>query len=115
LPPLSGSSLPNSLFNRTYSCNVTSCGITQLYCHFYPVPATPAITSAASVFVSTPATSYQWYFNGTPINGQTYTPLQTAPTVEISDQWLLPYRFRLFNRLEFLNFQEMKLSFHQIL
>ncbi|MFH2095169.1 MAG: T9SS type A sorting domain-containing protein, partial [Bacteroidota bacterium] len=36
-----------------------------------PAPSTPVITLAGNTLSSTPAVSYQWYFNGSPIGGAT--------------------------------------------
>ncbi len=55
----------------------------------YPIPAQPVITAANDVMTSTPATSYQWSLNGTPIPGATkQTDTATsggAYTVTITD------------------------------
>lgn len=47
----------------------------------YPPPAVPVISQNVSVLTSTAASSYQWYYNGNPINGatnQSYTPSQNG-------------------------------------
>ncbi|MGL4596085.1 MAG: T9SS type A sorting domain-containing protein [Bacteroidia bacterium] len=55
---------------------------------------TPTITQSGNQLQSTPASTYQWYLNGNPINGamaQTYTPLQNGNyTVEVTYSTLCP-------------------------
>ncbi|HKR04921.1 MAG TPA: T9SS type A sorting domain-containing protein [Bacteroidia bacterium] len=93
LPPLSGNASTQVIYTAgTYYCDVTSCGIITSLSYTvvqYPAPATPVITFISPDLVSTSAVSYQWFFNGSLINGatsQTYTPLQNGSyTVEITD------------------------------
>ncbi len=44
------------------------------------LPATPSITTAGNILTSTPATSYQWYLNGSVIPGATSQTYNTALT-----------------------------------
>lgn len=47
----------------------------------YPPPSVPVISQNIGVLTSTPASTYQWYFNGNPISGatgQSYTPAQNG-------------------------------------
>jgi pimeloyl-ACP methyl ester carboxylesterase len=54
----------------------------------YSIIQNPEVSLADDMLISTPASSYQWYFNDTPINGaaeQSYTPQQDGDyTVEVS-------------------------------
>lgn len=62
-----------------------------------PAPAQPTITLSGNDLVSTSATTYQWYFNGTLINGatsQNYTPSQDGIyLVRITDSNGCVYRY----------------------
>jgi len=55
----------------------------------YPPPSIPVISQNLSVLTSTPAFSYQWFFNSSPINGatsQSYTATQNGTYyVQIAD------------------------------
>lgn len=55
----------------------------------YPSPSVPVISQSMSVLTSTPAFSYQWFYNSSPINGatsQSYTATQNGTYyVQIAD------------------------------
>lgn len=55
----------------------------------YPPPSVPVISQSMSVLTSTPAFSYQWFYNSSPINGatsQSYTATQNGTYyVQIAD------------------------------
>ncbi len=67
-------------------CTNTSVPV-QVMTHFYP--SVPVITQIMDTLFSTPASFYQWYLNGNPINGATsqkYVPTQHGIyTVTVSD------------------------------
>ncbi len=64
-------------------------GCTRLDTIVVNTPTTPVITQNGNILTSSPAVSYQWYINGTAINGatlQSYTASQNGNyTVEITD------------------------------
>lgn len=71
---------------NTIGCTVNSNTVTVVV---NPAPATPTVTQNGNVLSSSAAVSYQWYYNGSSINGatsQTYTASQNgAYAVEITD------------------------------
>ena len=64
-----------------------------------PAPAIPIISESNGVLSSTTATTYQWYFNGQPLSGETnqsYTPSQNGIyLVRITDANGCVYRYSL--------------------
>lgn len=68
----------------SYTCNVTNPELCSKLSNVIsvtvnPLPAAPTITQFGNTLQSSPGTQYQWYFEGTIINGatsQTYNPSQ---------------------------------------
>lgn len=71
--------------NASLGCSSSA----EVIINVHPQPANPIIIQSGNDLVATAASTYQWYLDGTIINGataQTYTPLQSGSyTVVITD------------------------------
>ena len=94
---LSDSTIACPTFGPTSSTTYTVTGTDANGCSgsdtivlsLYPSPSVPVISQSMSVLTSTPAFSYQWFYNSSPINGatsQSYTATQNGTYyVQIAD------------------------------